>query len=239
MLKASELNYVEYDLFGQNFLKNISFVRCMNVLNANSWFSDQQIIIGVSNLKSSLIEGGILLIGRTDDVSSQNNASFFKKINGKLIHLEDFNLGSGSIKEDLTNLALRLCVEERISFVDWAEPELFASYIHSCDIFVAPARFDNFPTTVIAAMQAGKAVVATDKVGSAVEFIETDINGLIVPSDDPIAMAKALKQLIENTDMRVRMATAGQKTMREWPVERGVQLIVRASKEALDLCAAS
>ena len=94
MLKTNELNYVEYDLFSTNLLDNNSFVRCMNVLNGNSWFSEKQIIMGVSNLKSSLIEGGILLIGRTDDVLNQNNASFFKKTNDKLVHLEDFNFGS-------------------------------------------------------------------------------------------------------------------------------------------------
>ena len=87
--------------------------------------------------------------------------------------------GSGSLKQDLADLALRLCVDERISFVDWTEPDIFASYIHSCDVFVAPARSDPFPTTIIAAMQAEKAVIATDKVGSAVEFIKTGINGLI------------------------------------------------------------
>jgi|GEM_PF-1182314 len=102
-LNKCELNYVEYDLFGQNFLENISFVRCMNVLNANSWFSNQQIIDGVFNLKSSLIEGGILLIGRTDDCTGKNNASYFKKINGKLVHLEDFNLGS-DVKNIIKNI---------------------------------------------------------------------------------------------------------------------------------------
>lgn len=102
ILKSNIINYIEYDLFGVNSTPVYNFVRCMNALNANSWFSEEQIILGVSNLKSSLIDGGVLLIGRTDDFSNQNNASFFKKINDKLVHLEDFNLGS-DIKNIIIN----------------------------------------------------------------------------------------------------------------------------------------
>ena len=102
LIKTNELNYIEYDLFGINCAPRYSFVRCMNALNANSWFSEEQNKIGISKLKSSLIDGGILLIGRTDDFSNQNNASFFKKINDKFVHLEDFNHGS-DIKNIIIN----------------------------------------------------------------------------------------------------------------------------------------
>ena len=94
LVKASEINLIEYDLFGKNFIDGISFLRCMNVLNANSWFSLEQIIIGLQDLNAQLIDGGIFLVGRTDESTNKNNASFYKKINGKLVHLEDFNLGS-------------------------------------------------------------------------------------------------------------------------------------------------
>ena len=60
------------------------------------------------------------------------------------------------------------------------------------DIFVAPARFDPFPTTIISAMNAGLAIVAADGVGSARELITTGESGIIVASDSPQALADAL-----------------------------------------------
>lgn len=104
LIREGEINFIEYDLFAPSFIDDISFVRCMNVLNANSWFSEEQILIALSNLNAQLIDGGILLIGRTDDLTNQNNASFYKKINDKFVYLEDFNLGTdlkNMIKESL------------------------------------------------------------------------------------------------------------------------------------------
>lgn len=146
-------------------------------------------------------------------------------------------IGSGSENANLIELSKSLSLRDYVDFVDWAEADLFASYIHSCDIFVAPARFDHFPTTVIAAMQAGIPVIATDSVGSAVEFIESGRNGLIVPSESSKALASALEQLTNEPALRDVLGSAGKVTMSEWPVERGAHLIVDSAKKALIQCA--
>jgi len=145
--------------------------------------------------------------------------------------------GSGPEELTIRKLSEDLGVTNNLDFVPWAEPELFTSYIHTCDIFVAPARFDHFPTTVIAAMQAGVPVVATDQVGSAVELIDSGSNGIIVPSDSPEDLAKALVLLISDSAKRRFLGSSGEATVREWPVERGVLLIIDAAREALKKCA--
>ena len=111
--------------------------------------------------------------------------------------------------------------------------------MHSCDIFVAPARFDHFPTTVIAAMQAGVAVLATQGVGSAVEFISAGRNGLLAAPGEPDALADHLVWLVQNPVDRKRLAAAALDTMAQWPVERGAALIVNAARDALKTCADS
>jgi glycosyltransferase involved in cell wall biosynthesis len=146
-------------------------------------------------------------------------------------------VGSGEQKDNLTDLAKQFGLTSFIDFVGWAESDLWANYIQSCDIFVAPARFDHFPTTVIAAMQAGISVVATDGVGSAVEFIESGRNGIIVPSESPESLASALGQLINDPTLREVLGSAAKVTMSEWPVERGARLVVDAARKALIQCA--
>jgi glycosyltransferase involved in cell wall biosynthesis len=146
-------------------------------------------------------------------------------------------IGSGPEGDTLHARAAELGLGAHLDFVAWAESDKFASYVHSCDIFVAPARFDHFPTTVIAAMQAGVAVVATDAVGSAVEFIESGISGEVVPAGDAAALASAMRVLIEDPARRAQVAAAGEATMRQWPVSRGARMIVDAAREAIQ-CAA-
>jgi len=148
-------------------------------------------------------------------------------------------IGSGEEGERLKRIAAEHGLEGQLRFIEWAEPDVFSSYIRDCDIFVAPARFDHFPTTIIGAMQAGKAVLATDKVGSAVEFIVPGKNGMIVPSENPQAIASSLFFLIQNQAERTRMGSEAQKTISVWPVERGVEQIVCAARESLSVYAAS
>lgn len=141
-------------------------------------------------------------------------------------------IGSGPEGERLHALAARHGLDAHLDFVAWAESDKFASYVHSCDIFVAPARFDHFPTTIIAALQAGVAVVATDAVGSAVEFVEPGVSGAIVPAGDAAVLADAIGALVEDSARRDRVAAAGATAMRAWPVSRGAQMIIDAAGEA-------
>ena len=93
LIKKGELKVINYDAFETEIINEFDFVRCMNLLNANSWFSDDQIIKAILNVKNSLKEGGIFLIGRTNQESNINNAAFFIKDNNKFLHIEDLNCG--------------------------------------------------------------------------------------------------------------------------------------------------
>ena len=147
-------------------------------------------------------------------------------------------IGSGPERQRLQTLSVELGLQDRLDFVAWAEPETFADYVQTCDVFVAPARFDHFPTTVIAAMQAGVALVATDAVGSAVEFVDPGRNGILCRAESATALAQPLARLIDDAPERLRLAAAGRDTMRQWPVERGARMIVDAAREAARSCAA-
>jgi len=131
-------------------------------------------------------------------------------------------VGSGPEAEALARLAKERGLEQRIRFVPWVESQDFDRLMALCDIFVAPARFDPFPTTIISAMNLGKTVIATDGVGSAVEFIVHDQTGVIVPREQPTALAAALEGVLSSADKRKRMGEKAMEAARSWPVERGV-----------------
>ncbi len=96
----NKINVIEYDIFQTERNKKYDFVRSMNILN-KGYFSKSKLLTAVTNIKDSLKENGILLVGRTNS-KGINNASFFKKITNKLILMEDVNNGS-EIKDLILN----------------------------------------------------------------------------------------------------------------------------------------
>lgn len=115
-------------------------------------------------------------------------------------------VGDGPERERLEAQAKALGVGERVSFTGWLDdPEpIFAQ----CDILVAPSRRESFGMAVAEAMRAGMAVVATS-VGGLPELVIEGETGLLVAPDDPMALAKAVTQLIEDPEAAGRFGQAG------------------------------
>ena len=76
---------------------------------------------------------------------------------------------------------------------------LLVEYMKS-DCFVMPSYREGFPNTVMEAGAMGLPSVVTDINGSGE-------NGLIIPSRDSIALYEAMKQMVEDTSAREKMAT--------------------------------
>lgn len=75
--------------------------------------------------------------------------------------------------------------------------------IADCDIFVLPSHTEAFPFVVLEAMALGKAIVATD-VGAIPEMLAGEC-GLLVKSKNVQGLARALKTLIDNDELRADM----------------------------------
>lgn len=72
------------------------------------------------------------------------------------------------------------------------------------DIFINTTHFDNMPVSVMEAMALGLPVVSTN-VGGVPYLIADGETGILVPTNDPDAFIKAIKNLIENPNLAMQI----------------------------------
>jgi len=92
LLTQHKIAWVNLDIFVNPALKQYNFVRMMNLLNVDL-FDNDHIKVALGNVFSSLIDGGILLAGRTN-LQGINHATFFRKNSNKFVKVKAINRGS-------------------------------------------------------------------------------------------------------------------------------------------------
>jgi glycosyltransferase involved in cell wall biosynthesis len=75
-------------------------------------------------------------------------------------------------------------------------------------IAVLPSRREGLPKSLLEAAACGRPIVASDVPGCR-EIARADVNALLVPPDDPQALAEAIARLAHDPDLRRRFGAAG------------------------------
>ena len=112
--------------------------------------------------------------------------------------------GTGSEEARLRRLAGELGAEG-VRFVGRVEPDAMPGLCDDADIFVNSSVVDNQPVSVLEAFAAGLPVVSTGA-GDISSMVRDEETGLIVPPNDPPAMAAAIESLLREPDRAVLMA---------------------------------
>ena len=115
-------------------------------------------------------------------------------------------IGAGPSRRALEDLARELQVDGRVHF---AGQLVEAENLHQFfDVSVLCSRSEGFPNAVIEALAAGCPVVAT-AVGGVPEVITDRQTGLLVPVDQPQALAASVQELRREAALRKRLSEAG------------------------------
>jgi glycosyltransferase involved in cell wall biosynthesis len=86
--------------------------------------------------------------------------------------------------------------------------------LEACDVFALPSRLEGLGVAALEAMARGRPVVAS-AVGGLAETVVSEATGLLVPPEDPAALAAALARLIEDPTLARRLGAAGAKRVAE------------------------
>jgi glycosyltransferase involved in cell wall biosynthesis len=87
-------------------------------------------------------------------------------------------------------------------------------FLAAADVFVLPSRWEGLPIALLEAMSAGLPIIAT-QVEGVDQTVEHGVHGLIVPTESPDALAKAILQLCRDSEMRRRMGAAARRRVME------------------------
>lgn len=106
-----------------------------------------------------------------------------------------------------------------LRFVDFKLGDELSAYYSAADIFVMPTRGDVWGLVVNEAMAHRLPVISTDMCNAARELIAPGENGLIVPAQDPEALAKAIGLLAADHEMRARFGEKGFEAAKGFTIE--------------------
>jgi glycosyltransferase involved in cell wall biosynthesis len=127
--------------------------------------------------------------------------------------------GAGSLEGRLRQRAAAL--PGAVRFRGQVEPREMPRVCDEADIFVNSSVVDNQPVSVLEAFAAGLPVVSTGT-GDIAHMVRDGETGLIVPAEDPEAMAAAVGRLLDHPDQALALSERARGAVRRyaWPQVR-------------------
>ena len=130
-------------------------------------------------------------------------------------------VGEGPERPSLEALAAGFGLAGRVQFAGHRDDVPRA--LREMDIFVLPSTSEGMSNTLLEAMAAGVATVASDAGGNS-EVIVPEVSGLLFPSADVVALAAQLGRLISDPALRGRLARAAASRVN---VEFSIEAMIR------------
>ena len=122
----------------------------------------------------------------------------------------------------------------RIELFGWVDDRRRDELYASCDLFVAPSRYESFGLVYLEAMARGKACIACEA-GGAGQIVLAGETGQLVAPGDGRALAAAILDLARDREKRIRMGAAGRaRVEKEFSVERMVERTLALYDEVLE-----
>lgn len=116
--------------------------------------------------------------------------------------------GDGDMEEPWKALAAELGIAKRVHFLGNVPHARIPLYIRAADVFVLNSRYEGLSHTLLEVQALGTAIVASSVCGNP-EVVEHEVNGLLVPPRDDLALRDATLKLLNSKDLREEFGSAG------------------------------
>jgi glycosyltransferase involved in cell wall biosynthesis len=157
-------------------------------------------------------------------------ARAFIRLAGELSNVRLKFMGEGELRSALEQMLQP--VSDRVEFLgfkDW--PELPSCYA-TADVLCVASRYDGWGLVVPEGLAAGLPIIGSDRMGAAIEFIETGRNGWIVPAGDEDALFSALREAALLPPTRLaELSRRARESVSEHSLQHGAERFIRAAHD--------
>ncbi|MFC1620950.1 glycosyltransferase [Candidatus Omnitrophota bacterium] len=170
------------------------------------------------------------IIGMVGRLVNEKAHDVFLKAAGYIIESEPdvkfLIIGDGKEKKELKALADNLGISKDVIFFGKGTQDI-PGLISIFDVAVLSSRMELFPLVLLEYMAASKPIVAT-RVGGNPEIITHGESGIIVPPEDPKALAENVIALLKDKDRGRNMAALARKRVKqEFSLEKMIERMER------------
>lgn len=156
----------------------------------------------------------------------------FHRLVPRIPGLQLLLVGGGGEEERIRRRVAEMGLNQRVIFTGFLENSMRIYPV--LDLYVATSLKEGLPLSLVEAMGAGLPVIATDVPGHRDVVVHAE-TGLVVPPEDPAALAEVLSSLLGDPDRRRRMGEAGrQRVLKEFGlrpmIDGTAEVYRRASK---------
>lgn len=167
----------------------------VNSLKKEISIPDDAVLVGMI-ARVSFWKGQDVFLEMANEVAHKNNRIYFLALGSAF-------QGQESLMYNFREKVVSLKLGNRFIIHEFSKD--IPKYLRGFDIFILPSKNpDPFPTTVLEAMMARKAIVANGH-GGVLDMIEDGNEGCIIPPNDISEMSKSVLKLAESPDERTRM----------------------------------
>jgi glycosyltransferase involved in cell wall biosynthesis len=142
------------------------------------------------------------------------------------LNLPDIHLiiaGSGFLQKTLKSRAHLVENVHVISFQNQTEmPALY----QTCDLFCLPSKSETWGLSINEAMAAGKAILASDQIGAAMDLINRT-NGRVFKSDDIEDLKLHLQQMTYDVNFLKSGGASSKTLIKNWTIEKQVENMLK------------
>jgi len=152
---------------------------------------------------------GAPLVGSVGRLAPQKAPEIFVRACARIARTSDARfvlIGEGPLRSAVEREVREASLVDRFLLVPGLQDA--ASVMAQLDVFALPSRYEAGPYAPLEAMRAGTPVVLSDVVGNRDTIVDGE-SGLLVPPDDPDALAAAVSRVLEEPELGARLAVAG------------------------------
>ena len=152
---------------------------------------DAQLVVTLGELK--------LLKGQRDFVLAANEIAKTHP-HARFVLAGRDNTLDKKFRRELKRLVNVFGLDDKFTWLDWLDD--ISPLLAACDLFVSPSHSESFGLAILDAMAAGAPVVATATDGARGLIDDADA---LVPVKDPLALAVAIRRLLDDTEKRAKL----------------------------------